>query len=97
MIIANILKMLSIIDFSKISFKEVLSLSDEVETFLIQNSQQDRNVQQQFERPDVVNVKQKILKDRTKFNENSKNNNNDFPSIGDNSFEYLGLIIDKSS
>ena len=78
MIIANILKMLSIIDFSKISFKEVLSLSDEVETFLIQNSQQDRNVQQQFERPDVVNVKQKILKDRTKSNEHINSEKDDF-------------------
>ena len=43
LLIANFLKMLAIIDFSNMSFKEVLSLSEEVITFLNQDSQLDRN------------------------------------------------------
>ena len=56
------------------SFKEVLPLSEEVEAFLNQDSRLDRNIQQEFERPDVAKVKQDILKDRTKSNEHSKTN-----------------------
>ena len=44
-LLANFLKMLSVIDFSNMSFKEVSSLSEEVETFLNQDSRLDRNIQ----------------------------------------------------
>ena len=64
--------MLSVIDFCNMSFKDVSSLSEEVEIFSNQDIWLNRNVKKEFERPNVANVKQEILKDETKSNEQSK-------------------------
>ena len=58
LLIVNFLKMLTIIDFSNMSFKEVSSLSEDVESFLNQDSRLDKNSKQDIQRPAVENVRQ---------------------------------------
>ena len=60
------------------SFKEVSSFSEEVDTFLNQDNQLDRNSKQDIVRPDIVNLKEEILRDRTKQNYHSNKDTDNF-------------------
>ena len=90
--------MLAIIDFSNLSFKEVMSLSEDVSNFLNQGSRLERNSKQDIVRPDVEKVRQEILKDRTKNNKHHNELPEDYPELKkDTSFKYLGLVTKKKS
>ena len=85
---ANILKILAVIDFSNMSFKEVASLYESVETFLNQYSQLDRNSKQKNPRPYLSAVKQEIAKDSSKFNLHDNKKDNDFPKANKKGFKF---------
>ena len=61
------------------SFKEVASLYESVESFLNQDSQLNKNSKQTNPRPDLSAVKQEITKDSSKFNHHANKEDNYFP------------------
>ena len=79
------------------SFKEVASLYESVESFLNQDSWLDKNSKQTNPRPDLSAVKQDITKYNSKFNHHAKKEDNDFPKANNNGFEFSGLVTNKDA
>ena len=61
------------------SFKEVASLYESVETFINQESWLNKNPKQKNPRPDLSAVKQEIVKYSSKFYLHANKEDNDFP------------------
>ena len=78
-------------------FKEEFSLSENIETFLNEDSKFDRNSKQYIVRLDIKKVIEEVLKDRTKHNNHSHYSLSNFPPPPNKFFKYLGLISDKAS
>ena len=75
---ANFLKIWAVIDFYNMSFKEVASLYESVESFSNQDCRLDKNSKQTNLRPDISAVKQEITKDSFKFNHHANKEDSDF-------------------
>jgi len=95
-VINNMIKLICVAYFSFHYFKEVSSLSTDVEKLLNKDTSLDINAPQD-ERPNLKNVLLEIERTRTKINQHWDEEEDSFKGKSDDDFSLLGLTTNRSS
>ena len=96
LVINNTINLICVADLSSHYFKDIFSLSIEVEQILNKDSRLDINAQKE-ELPDLNNVLQEIKKTRIRINRHQNNQKDSFKQKTSDDFSLLGPTTNRSS
>ena len=89
-VVNNMIKIICVADFSSHYFKQVLSLSTDIEELLNKDTRLDVNAHQD-QHPNLKNVLLEIQRTRTKINQHQNKGKDSFQPKTKNDFSLLGL------